>query len=946
MKFAVLDFETTGDQPAQEAIIHVGIVVCEGHPLRIVGSYRSFVYTEREIPPFITSLTGIDAHTLIGAPTIDAVIAHMLPMLDGAMLVGHSVAFDLGFLQHALVQCGYAPFSGLSIDTVEWLKMVFPSLLSYQLSAVAQALGIVHERPHQADSDAWVTACAWMACIRKLRVVPDVTMQRMMHMLQQDVYQSVLEEISQGTLTVDEHDLCATHVEAFGPLPQWEPLYVPKVHVHRGFALGIGEWHNTKADVQPPQQHAFEEVRAQCEEAFRTRIPNYEMRQAQTTLMERVSNALHEGHHVIVEAPTGTGKSLGYLLPAAHFAHAKNEKVIVSTHTISLQEQLREKELPLLQSVLPMGVAVLKGRSQYICLRKWEDAVETAVHTVEERLSMAQMLVWLGETKRGDREEVNMTQTGQATWNAISSDAESCLNRACPWFRSCFYHRARHEATEAHIVVTNHALLFSDAISEHRVLPAYQYLVIDEAHHLDDVGRTHLGHVVAQAPLVSRMHRLDKDHRVGQLSALRSMLVVSPEPHHARVLQHIPPVLEALHALHGAWDAWFVLWHEVVQHSAQQGTVTLRLRATQRPRQWDALMTMGAQVVGCIRETIVRLQLVLTTAATDPNAFAIESLLTNIHGSMKDIDRIGKDVHALLQQDETKYVYWIECHLQTKGKPLRVHAAPLHIGEQMQQLFWSKKRSIILTSATMAVNQQFAYMKKQLGIPEHNVESLVLPTPFRYDEQALVLIPRDVPSVHNEAAYEDALVQSLASAAMTTGGRMLVLFTSYKQLRSVHGRLRALLTAHGIWCIGQGVDTNNRSKLVRQFHQLPKAVLLGTSSFWEGVDFPGDVLTCLAIVRLPFHPPTHPVQEAMCEWYEAQAQSSFTSLSIPQAVIKFKQGFGRLVRTSTDRGVVIVYDTRIISQSYGKQFIRSLPNPRIEYVLQSEVSRRIAQWLQ
>ncbi|MBO9599537.1 MAG: ATP-dependent helicase DinG, partial [Cohnella sp.] len=286
------------------------------------------------------------------------------------------------------------------------------------------------------------------------------------------------------------------------------------------------------------------------------------------------------------------------------------------------------------------------------------------------------------------------------------------------------------------------------------------------------------------------------------------------------------------------------------------------------------------------------------------------------------------------------------------GRSIWIYGAPADVSDLLKEGVFDRKSSVVMTSATLTVDKSFRYVTEQLGLSsaerDGKLKTALLPSPFKYREQALVLIPRDFPNIKGkdgDAKFVGALTESLAEAAKTVGGRMLVLFTSNKMLRTVYDPLKLMLESSGIQVLGQGVDAGSRSRLTQQFMGNPASVLLGTSSFWEGIDLPGDALTCLAIVRLPFQPPNHPVAEAKAEKLQAENKSPFMKLSLPQAVIKFKQGFGRLVRTATDRGIVLLYDTRVIDTNYGKYFLYSLPGPKMEHLPTAGIPARIREWL-
>lgn len=319
----------------------------------------------------------------------------------------------------------------------------------------------------------------------------------------------------------------------------------------------------------------------------------------------------------------------------------------------------------------------------------------------------------------------------------------------------------------------------------------------------------------------------------------------------------------------------------------------------------------------------------------EPDDYGSEGLMTDISGLFKDIANERDGLRSFIKLDDEDTVYWIEGNGNYRSRSLQIFAVPIDVSAQLKSYFFDKKKSVVMTSATLSVDKSFQYMIEQLGLQEAASEdrlvTSVLPSPFNYRDQALLVIPRDFPSVKGSVGddhFVNTLVQSLADTATVTQGRMLVLFTSYRMLRQVYDPLKELLSQRGITVIGQGMDSGNRSKLTRRFQGQSASVLLGTSSFWEGVDIPGEALTSLAIVRLPFQPPNHPLIEAKSERLQKEKKNPFMKLSVPQAVIRFKQGFGRLVRSSQDRGIVVVYDTRILESYYGKYFYIHYPDRR------------------
>lgn len=957
MKYAVLDFETTGDQ-ADDQIIQAGLVLIDEY--EIVDRYTSFVNPERSIPASISQLTGITDEDVADAPTADSVMAEMLPLLNGRILVGHNVGFDLKFLQRTLTDQGYFPFQGRTLDTLEALRILFPSLTSLALSMASAQLGVPHERPHQADSDADATARLWLLILQKLNELPLIAVQRLAYLYEgeRSDWSWFLQELA------SDRQMEAAREGADAA----ESVYTGQLY--RNFALGVQPWDDGDDDDEETREserlqaaktlgNDFSEFYESFKGRLREKFGAYEDREAQDQMVRGVQDAFNDGKHLMVEAGTGTGKSLGYLIPSLYYGLRKQEKVVVSTHTINLQEQLRQRDLPLLQELFPVpfSAAILKGRSRYLCLRKFEERMNAAdVAEQEERQSAAQMIVWLSETGHGDEEELQLTPRGRGLWRSVSSDADSCLNRACPWFRTCFYHRARNAAHNADLIITNHSLLFTDVQAEHRILPAYKHLVVDEAHHFEDVASEHLGRTVSYTGLTGSLLWLYKDARSGQLPVLRHRLETSSDEGAGKWIPLAERAMNKLVEVKEQWDALSELLYEVLTHqpgdplAGETSGFVYRLRPSELPDNWASTADAAGKLVSSMKEVAAELDRFVQELKEEADRIGISGAVTDLAGAVKDVTRHLDELAFLAAMKDENYVYWLEGNPNYRSKSIVWSSAPVDVSPLLRKLVFEAKDSVVLTSATLSVGRTFKYACEQLGLRDDNgeVRTMRLPSPFKYRHQSLVCIPRDFPKIRGGAGdpvFQEMLVQSLADVAVATEGRMLVLFTSNRMLRQTHADLKERLAPLGLTVLGQGVDSGSRSKLTRLFQSQRKCVLLGTSSFWEGVDIPGDALTCLAIVRLPFQPPNNPVAEAKAELLKKRNQNPFMALSVPQAVIRFKQGFGRLIRTSSDKGIVVLYDTRVLDTYYGKHFLYSLPGPKIEHMSLKQMVPRIEQWL-
>lgn len=941
-RLVVVDFETTGSHPRQgDSIIQIGAVTVDDG--QIVDSFSTLVNPGYPLPPFITQLTGITDEMLADAPTLEEVFPRFLPMLEGRTFVAHNAAFDLQFLQEALLSQGYYTFDGYVLDTVELARLLMPMQNSYRLQELASELEIDHDRPHQADSDAWATAKLYLHLRSMLQQLPLVTIQRL-----QMLVSSFRSDI--GML------LRQVEMEKIVELPEWGEQKAEEDSgmwdVYRQLALRKRKEKLTASFPRFQRSGGvdldFDEMLEQVtgeNGSMPHHVSGYQRRDAQEAMMQAVFAAMRDGAHLLVEAGTGTGKSLAYLLPGIVWAKQNNQPLVISTNTIQLQEQLFHKEIAVLKQALPFSftAATLKGRGNYLCLRKFEQALEEPVEgsSQEMRLVKGQMLVWLTQTETGDVEEISLPGSGQLFWQQVKSDTRSCLNRACPWFSRCYYFQAKERTREAEVIIVNHALLLSDLQAENRILPNYEAAVIDEAHHLEGAATQHLGKQFSTTQLLFLLDRLSWEHGSLLKRYVEELSVGAPEA--APLLAELAEELEKLsHPLREKAQIWATLLYQWASKRAEEtteaGRETVRYQQDSFTGRNERILRETKKIIQSMAGMAASLDKLLQIApAEEKRTFSIRSMKTDLSGLLHDWQEAMELLHFFLLEQDEQYVFWMEVESRTARKQVHLYAALLEVSDALIQPLFQQKRSLVLTSATLTVKNSFSYVKNRLGLdqlPDERVRTLELPSPFHYGEQGLLLIPSDFPAPGKESdpAYLDAIIQGCVDVVTAAKGRTMILFTSHSMLRLVYqGMKERLADGEEVYTLlGHGIDSNNRSKLVSLFQNLEHSVLLGTNSFWEGVDIPGEALSCLVIVRLPFTPPNHPVYQGRAELLKNEGKNAFLSVALPQAVIQFKQGVGRLIRHHLDRGVVVVFDTRVVEARYGKTFLQSLPPFRME----------------
>ncbi|TDX46612.1 ATP-dependent DNA helicase [Orenia marismortui] len=660
----------------------------------------------------------------------------------------------------------------------------------------------------------------------------------------------------------------------------------------------------------------------------------YEYRPEQQKMAEKVSEVFSKHRHLLVEAGTGTGKSLAYLVPSILLALKNEEKIIISTNTINLQEQLIKKDIPLLKEIfdLDFKAVLVKGKKNYICLRRLIQFGKIADLDITGYNTLSQINNWVLETQTGCRSDLNF-RVDYKLWDQISCESDLCLRGNCPYYDQCHVMFAREEAQEADILIVNHHILFADLAlrkardleDESAVLPPYKKVVFDEAHNIEEVATSYLGFRVSRKAIIKLLESLyNPDQGTGLL--LRTRLEVSnlETKVKKKFQQKIDNDLISL--VRKINDLGQSLFNNLISFiDKKSGNREKKLRIIQETRKdkfWEELLLVEFEnlLINLNKLGKMLSDLLNDLINYDEEIEEIDVLTVELKANIDSILEIGENIAEIANYPEEDYVYWLE----SQGERCSLHSAPLNIGQELHDNLLSKMDSVILTSATLTVNNSFDFVKESLGLIEHDVKTLEVGSPFNYRKQLKIGIAKDLPQP-NQSDFINGVIASSKEIVRSTKGRTLFLFTSYGMLNKVYHSLNdelEKLEVDNIYCQG----LKSRRYLVEEFKKSEKAVLLGTSSFWEGVDIPGEKLSCVVIVKLPFVVPSEPVVAAKVEQLKAEGENSFYKYMLPKAVIKFKQGFGRLIRTKEDKGWIVMLDNRVISKSYGNIFLRSLPS--------------------
>lgn len=673
---------------------------------------------------------------------------------------------------------------------------------------------------------------------------------------------------------------------------------------------------------------------------FARSLSTYEFRGGQISMACAVTEAFNNGQHLMAEGGTGIGKSLAYLVPALLWAQANQVAVVISTNTKNLQAQLFHKDIPLIRKTLQIdfNAALIKGRLNYLCLRKLLAAVfdPDGVPT-DRRLDMTEMLLWSLDTGTGDLSECPAWTPPVAAGlgSLLTATGEECLSRGCRYARRCFLLRARGIALTADIVVANHALVFAEMGLQSPALPPYTQIVFDEAHNLEEVATRHFAVELSQPRFRFELGRLwrkapERDG-FGVIPALlrqaRSGSLPGPPEDHRAIARQCWTVTDALRRLDEALTPLFdALATQLPSQSAsvRYGPGQPSLTAT------DAITRAQTHLGEQLKQVAAEIRALagqVRELDTDGLPFHAEAL-HDIEGALLRIEELQADMLYVLRGDDPASVFWVEPAPPRQGHA-RAWAAPIDVGARLASDLYAQKASVVFSSATLSVAGSCDFLKRRIGLHTLSPEALVehrAPSPFDYGSQCSIMVPEFIedPAAHD--GYAEQLGLLLADVFRRTRGRGLALFTSYRMLRDTAEVVEAELADSGIQVLAQG-KSGSRGAITRAFTEDVTSVLLGTHSFWEGVDAVGETLSCLVVARLPFAVFTDPIVAARCEQIEQEGRSAFMDFSLPNAVIRFRQGFGRLIRHRRDRGIVIVADRRVVTKRYGAWFQRSLPAP-------------------
>ena len=967
--FVVVDLETTGLDPEKDQIIEIGAIkYVDGKETEAI---EELINPGRPIPEFITRLTGITDEDVRGKPTIEELFPRLEKFIGDAAFVGQQVNFDASFLEYHYRKTHndfqfwedtvrrFKYLSNLRIDTLFIARIFLPFLAKFKLSELAKHFGYDLENAHRAVEDARATGHIFLELVDRALAVDNQVLVDIINLLYpnsrraKNFFVPVLkfkkDKNVRSTPTALLDDIA--HAQNFynvigNPGESYQP-YVDDADL---------------VPVSPEEMNAYFEPDGTLSEL----IPNYEIRPQQQEMAREIAESFNRSRFLIAEAGTGVGKSMAYLLPAVEFA-ARNrntgQRVVISTNTKNLQEQLFFKDIPTVYRATKgkFTAALLKGRANYLCLEKWHTVMTDMNQRLsqDERTRILPLVIWARETRTGDIAENAAFQLERnwGLWRKLIAEGAYCPGRSCKYYDDCYLMKAREQARKADIVVVNHSLLFSDLATGHSVLDAYGHLIMDEAHNIEKSAAEYLGVRVSFWDFRNIYHRLyeEEPKRSGSLQQLDLRLsrgrLSKDDLAGAQKLLHY--VKRASVQLKEKTQIYYnALSQQLRARYMPNGAANSeenRVRYFKGFKYFKSLSSEIENLQETIQELIKKLnKLVDNLSDLEEDSFEFQDQLT------RELIAIETDANALrtsfefcLKAEEEKYVYWLDIPRNERNNDIILHAVPLDIAKLLHQNLFKDLKTGIFTSATLAVNRSFDYFKKRTGLElltDRSVEGVRLGSPFDFRKQLMLGVLDFLPDPRN-ADFTAAVVDAIKKIHNRHRTGMLVLFTNYGLLNRVYDQMKSHFDGERVLLLAQG-KSGSRTNIINQFRENRDSVLLGTDSFWEGVDVPGEALELLFIPKLPFDVPTDPLVAARMEEIKKRGGNPFFEYSVPEAIIKFRQGFGRLIRAKTDYGAVLVGDNRLSRMQYGQQFLNSLPVDAEIFMKEDELFASLKTWFE
>ncbi len=967
-EFVVVDLETTGLEPEKDEIIEIGAIRYRDG--KEVETFEQLINPERPISDFITRLTGISDKDVKNAPLIQDVFFQLERFIGEAPIVGHQVNFDVSFLEYHYRKM-YNEFSNWEnkaqrfkyvtnrrLDTLFLARIFLPFSHSLKLGAVAAYFNHPIENAHRAVEDARATGLVFIDLLEKALNTNNNILSDIINLLYANspraktFFVPILNFKKQKNIAMTDTALLeeATETQSYFNI--------------------IGESEHSPTVSKGEEDFYFideKDISAyfSADGKIAALLNKYERRSQQQEMSNAVSKAFNESHYLIAEAGTGTGKSMAYLIPAIEWAvknRTAGERVIVSTNTKNLQEQLFFKDLPMLYSAAGGGfkAVLLKGRSNYLCLDKWQSVLTDKNQRLsqDERSRILPLMIWMAKTKTGDISENPGFQiaNNMGLWQKLIAESTYCPGKTCKYYKDCFLMKARNEARKADVVVVNHALLFSDLASDNTILGPYRNLIVDEAHNIEKTAADHLGSRVNFWSFRNLYHKLyeEEQRKNGLLAQLDFRLSKKGVDHQIQnSLIRISDKLKhhSTYLKQSVNQFYNELSRELRQKYAseiQQGDARIRYYTKFKFfKELDFVIDDIKQQIRKIRFDLKK-SIDIFEDISEKKVFDFQDqIYRELISIESDFSRLQDDFDFCLKAEESKYVYWFELPRNERSNDVLLRAVPLNIAELLQKYLYKQVETAVFTSATLTTNGSFNYFEERIGLTllqEKELERFNFGSPFDFKKQLLFGVADFIGDPRSET-FPGKLTELIKEIHAHHKKGMLVLFTNYSLLNMIYEKLKPHFDEERILLLAQG-KSGSRTNIINQFKENNDSILFGTDSFWEGIDVPGDALQLLIIPKLPFDVPSEPLVAARMDEIKKRGGNAFFEYSVPEAIMKFRQGFGRLIRNNDDFGIVISTDNRLSKMAYGKQFLNSLPVKAEIYKTKDEMFTSMDKWFE
>lgn len=915
--FTALDVETTGLRDEDE-IIEIGLVHVEDG--QITETWQSFIKPSIPIPADITVITGITSQMVKDAPSWDEIEEELSAHLQGQLLLAHNYRFDKSHIESQLGRTLANPW----LDTHDIAKLFLPRLTSYKLMSLADHLQVNDSSHHRALNDAEVCAKVYLKLLEIGSQYSPFVLTDAASLIGDS--QKTLFNTSDLSLGGLLEDLAQTAAELEAPLSFVNPEETADFVTDQKPRLSFDQ----AADFFAPGG------------LLSASRPDFQYRPQQAEMLATIEEAFTTNRHALIEAGTGTGKSLAYLVPALLYSYENDTRVVIATESIALQEQLYYTDLPFLKETLGahFPTALAKGRANYLCLRRFEGTKNSAGQMPErDRILLASLVLWMEKDATGDREHLNLNKAELQTWQNVSSSADTCLGRRCAYFDDCFFFNRKRACEKARVIVTNHSLLLQD-LKLGGLIPEYNIAVIDEAHHLEDEATRQFTDVVDYGLMVKLMANFTRSK--GLLNRMDKALAAAETE---------SDTLDRFHELASRIQDECKECNELLKETVDMACSIpelehigdLRITDKVRNSNWwltleESLRNSQRYISSCVKTLDLLLHLL-------EDEVSLEAVCREASHARDRLQEQADWLERFIAGYDDDFVYWATTMKSSYNSNLTLSTANIDVCPILHDKLFEAKDSVILTSATLAVNNAMTYTAQRFLLEDDQYISYITSSPFDYKNQSLIAIPNNHPdySKVNDFAYTKIVTEDLRKLIPALGGDMLVLFTSYAMLNRVALSLKRDPSLTGYRILAHGQD-GSRSSILEAMQNNRRTVVLGTKSFWEGIDVKGDHLRTLVIAKLPFEPPSMPIESARLELLKAQKQNAFKVHSLPRAILQFRQGCGRLIRSNDDRGCIIILDNRVIMKSYGKYFLSSLPEQPIWQDDIDTLAQNLAKW--